>query len=449
MKGSNVNKTIAAVATPPGDGGVAIIRISGPRAISIADSIFSGNIKNFISHKAYYGKIFSLTGDVLDEVLLLPMRTPRSFTGEDVVEIHCHGGRLITQRVLARVLEAGALPAGPGEFSMRAYLNGKLDLAQAEAIQELICAKNELALSSAQEQLDGALSKKIRGFQKEIADVTAIIEAWVDYPEEGLEFASEEEILEQLKNVQEKIHSLRESFHDGKILHEGVKLCLLGAPNVGKSSLMNALLNRNRAIVTEIAGTTRDLIEESLRIGDLHVHLTDTAGIREDAERIEEEGIRRSKKAAEHADFILFVLDATRAITSAEEELLASLPNERTIVLHNKIDLAEKKSPSYLSVSAKTEEGLSELKKLLHNRIWKNGRPGKEQIAITKERHYFALKQTEELLDTVASGLREGISPEFLSSDLRRALKELGSIIGIDVTEEILGSIFSKFCVGK
>ncbi|GAB5411685.1 MAG: tRNA uridine-5-carboxymethylaminomethyl(34) synthesis GTPase MnmE [Chlamydiales bacterium] len=440
--------TIAAIATPPGDGGVAIIRISGPEALKIADLVFSRSIESQKSHTANYGKIISLNGEVLDEVLLLPMRAPRSFTGEDVVEIHCHGGRLITQRVLARVIEAGAKPAKPGEFSLRGYLNGKMDLAQAEAIQELICAKNELALSSAQEQLEGALSKKIRAFQKEIADVTAIIEAWVDYPEEGLEFASEEEILAQLTAVQEKIIRLRDSFRDGKILRDGVRLCLLGAPNVGKSSLMNALLSNDRAIVTEIAGTTRDLIEETLRIGDLHVHLTDTAGIRENAERIEEEGIRRSKKAAERADIILFVLDATRETTEAETELLATLPKKRTIILSNKVDIA-KKTPEHFPVSAKTEEGLKELKELLHDRVWKNGKPGKEQIAITKERHHFALDQSVQLLHSVCSGLVEGTSPEFLVSDLRRALKELGTIIGIDVTEEILGSIFSKFCVGK
>lgn len=440
--------TIAAIATPPGDGGVAIIRISGPKALRIANSIFSRSLEIQKSHTASYGKIISLNGEVLDEVLLLPMRAPRSFTGEDVVEIHCHGGRLITQRVLARVIEAGAEPAKPGEFSLRGYLNGKMDLAQAEAIQELICAKNELALSSAQEQLEGALSKKIRTFQKEIADVAAIIEAWVDYPEEGLEFASEEEILAQLTTVQEKIIRLRDSFKDGKILHEGVRLCLLGAPNVGKSSLMNALLSSDRAIVTEIAGTTRDLIEETLRIGDLHVHLTDTAGIRENAERIEEEGIRRSKKAAERSDIILFVLDATREATDAEKKLLASLPKERTVILSNKVDIA-KNSPEHFPISAKTEVGIAELKKHLQNRIWKNGKPGKEQIAITKERHHFALDQTVQLLHSVCNGLNEGTSPEFLSSDLRRALKELGTIIGIDVTEEILGSIFSKFCVGK
>lgn len=440
--------TIAAIATPPGDGGVAIIRISGPEALKIADSLFSGSIENLKSHTAAYGKVFSLKGEVLDEVLLLPMRAPRSFTGEDVVEIHCHGGRLITQRVLARAIEAGAEPAKPGEFSLRGYLNGKMDLAQAEAIQELICAKNELALSSAQEQLEGVLSEKIRSFQKEIADITAIIEAWVDYPEEGLEFASEEEILAQLTAVQEKIIQLRDSFHDGKILREGVRLCLLGAPNVGKSSLMNALLSNDRAIVTEIAGTTRDLIEETLRVGDLHVHLTDTAGIRENAERIEEEGIRRSKKAAERADIILFVLDATRETTDAEKELLSTLPKEHTIILNNKVDIA-KNPTEHLPVSAKTEEGLKELKELLHDRIWKNGKPGKEQIAITKERHHFALDQAVQSLHTVCEGLKEGTSPEFLVSDLRRALNELGTIIGIDVTEEILGSIFSKFCVGK
>ncbi|MCB1108538.1 MAG: tRNA uridine-5-carboxymethylaminomethyl(34) synthesis GTPase MnmE, partial [Chlamydiia bacterium] len=305
--------TIAAIATPPGEGGIAVIRISGPESLKIANAVFSKNIYLFKSHTAHYGHIQNAQGELIDHVLVLPMLAPRSYTGEDVVEIHCHGGLMAT-KVLKTILDAGASPAGPGEFTYRAYINGKMDLAQAEAVQALIGAKNELALKAANAQLEGALSQKIENFQKQLADTAAILEAWVDFPEEGLEFASLEETIANLETIQTSMHALNASFHDGKIISQGLSLCLVGSPNVGKSSLMNLLLGKDRAIVTHLPGTTRDTLEDDLKIGGLHFRLIDTAGMRVTDELIEKEGIKRSQKALEQADLILFVLDTTRPL---------------------------------------------------------------------------------------------------------------------------------------
>lgn len=441
--------TIAAVATAPGEGAIAVIRISGPCALSIAETIFSRSIKDFKTHTAHYGQILKTDGAPLDSVLLLIMKGPNSYTGEDSVEISCHGGSLVTRRVLERIFEAGARPARPGEFSLRAYLNGKLDLAQAEAVQELIAAKSELALENASRQLEGALSTKIASFQKELTGTAAILEAWVDFPEEGLEFAAMDEIIADLESVCLRMAKLQATFHDGKALHEGLFLCLIGSPNVGKSSLMNALLCKERAIVTEIAGTTRDLLEEDFRLGHLHFKLIDTAGIRDTEEIIEKEGIRRSQKAMQEADLILLLLDASRPLSRQDRELLRTTPQEKTIVVWNKIDLGEppEEIPS-VQISAKEERGLDALKDAIEARLWKHS-PSKEEILITKLRHHQALGHAIASCRAVIAGLKEGVSAEFSASDMRNALNELGTIIGTNVTEDILSAIFSKFCLGK
>jgi tRNA modification GTPase len=503
-------ETIAAVATPPGEGGVAVIRISGREALSVAAKVFSGPIHTYRSHTAHVGKILGANGRVIDEVLALVMREPRSYTGEDTVEIHCHGGSLITRRVLETILSAGARAAQPGEFTFKAFTNGKIDLAQAEAVQELISAKNELALDLAEQQLEGALSNQIKTFQRELVDIAAILEAWVDFPEEGLEFASQEEVLDILSRILEQMRRLADTFHQGRMISHGLSLCLAGPPNVGKSSLMNALLGKDRAIVTDIPGTTRDLLEEDLSLRGLHFRLIDTAGIRKTEEMIEKEGIRRSKEAMKRADLILLVMDLSSTLSEEAEELLTSAPRDKSILVWNKADLScpatnlsfefissksreipdeivhfsskgitegaisEKKNGQdrgkildferiepktqvimdygFLHapcVSAKTGLGIEKLHACIDQMIWRGGLPAKDEIVITKLRHSQALCQAIKALELLIEGLKTGVSPEFVSFEMHQALAQLGTIIGTNIAEDILTAIFAKFCIGK
>lgn len=447
-------ETIAAIATPLGEGGVAIIRISGKEALQVGEKIFSRSILNFPTHTAHYGSILDANKQHVDDVLLLPMLGKRSFTGEDTLEIHCHGGSLITRRVLDVVLNAGARAALPGEFTFKAFINGKIDLAQAEAIQELICAKNERALDAAEDQLKGKLSTTISRFQNALTDIAAILEAWVDFPDEGLEFASMEDICAQLDRTRSEMATLQATFHDGRILHDGIALCLAGCPNVGKSSLMNALLDKERAIVSHIAGTTRDIVEDHMRLNGLNFKLIDTAGIRLGAEEIEQEGIRRSHAAIDQADLILLVLDASRPLEQGDHTLLNQLPKNKTIVVWNKIDLHHTPLPDLpfphtAQLSAKEKTGLNNLHQQIDQVIWNQGPPSREELLITNIRHQEALTHALKALERLLEGLKTGISPEFLSMDMRECLSELGKIIGTNITEDILSAIFSKFCIGK
>jgi tRNA modification GTPase len=447
------HNTIAALATAPGAGAIAVIRISGPETFFIAEKIFSGPIHSYKTHTAHYGQILTTTGHTLDSVLLLKMQGPKSYTGEDTIEISCHGGPLIVRQLLERIFEAGAKPAQPGEFSLQAFLNGKIDLAQAEAIQELIAAKSELSVQNAGKQLSGDLSKKIGTFQKQLTEIAAICEAWVDFPEEGLEFAAFDELTERLKAIQTNMITLANTFHEGKKIHEGLSLCLLGSPNVGKSSLMNALLGFDRAIVTHIAGTTRDLLEEDLQLSGLHFRLIDTAGIRETEEVIEQEGIRRSKHAMNDADLILLLLDASRPLDTGDLTLINTAPKQKTILVWNKIDIATPQTyidwPHQANISAQKHIGLETLRQTIDTIIWEKGPPSKDEVAITKLRHKVALQNAIDSITIVIAGLESHTSAEFVASDMRYALNELATIIGTNVTEDILTSIFSQFCLGK
>lgn len=443
-------ETIAAIATAPGEGGVAVIRISGKLALEVSRKVFSRKELKFCSHRAYYGHIVNSGGDKIDDVLLLPMLGPKSYTGEDTVEIFCHGGSLITRRVLEVVLQAGARAALPGEFTFKAYMSGRLDLSQAEAVQELISAKNEWAVNAAGNQLDGSLSIKVADFQEKLTLIAAILEAWVDFPEEGLEFTSMDEIIQDIEAVKEQIKKLIQSFHEGKIVHEGLSLCLIGAPNVGKSSLMNVLLDKERAIVSEIPGTTRDILEDHMRLGGLNVKILDTAGIRETEETIEKEGIRRSLGAIKEADLVLVVLD----IHEATPPFLSQIPQHKTVIVWNKADLPH--DPVMLSsfshqvvVSALKKMGIEDLKKAIEKVIWEKGPPSKEEIVITNVRHKEALVESSNYLKSLVEGLKQGISPEFLTLEIRGALRALGKILGTDISEDVLTAIFSKFCIGK
>ena len=447
-------ETIAALATPPGEGGISIIRISGNDALAVAAHLFSGPISSYASHTAHLGVVRDLEGNRLDEALALVMRGPRSYTGEDTVELQCHGGMIPSRKVLEAVLSAGARAANPGEFTFKAFMNGRLDLNQAEAVQQLIGAKSAHAFEVAGRHLEGGLSKKVRHFQKKLIRLAAILEAWVDFPEEGLEFASQEEIVDALTRLKDEIERLACTFHDGQKLENGISLCIVGAPNAGKSSLMNALLDNDRAIVTPVAGTTRDLLHEEMTLNGLPFRLIDTAGIRESDEVVEKEGIRRSKRALEQADLILLVLDSSKALGEEENALLTTVPPEKTVVVWNKTDLPSVSTthstlPYEVHLSAKERLGLEALKTTLDRLIWKEGAPPKDEVLITKTRHREALLEAVSALTAVIEGLQSEVSPEFLAADVRRSLTALGQILGTNITEDVLSSIFSQFCVGK
>ncbi len=464
--------TIAALATPPGVGGIAIIRVSGEKALEIASHLVQFSLALQPSHTVKLRPLYSPSGNVIDRALVLVMRAPRSFTGEETVEIHCHGGHLIARRVLESLSYYGARPAEPGEFSMRAFLHGKIDLAQAEAIQELIGAKSEEALKVAEAHLEGKLSQAILKFQKEGTRIAAIFEAWVDFPEEGLEFAPFEEVVESLEKMKGDIEQLLMTYRDGKIIHDGITLSLVGAPNVGKSSLMNALLGKERAIVSPIAGTTRDLVEDDATFNGVPFRLIDTAGIRETQEIIEGEGIRRSLQVIDRADLVLVVLDATRPYDEEMIDILKNIPAHKSIIVWNKIDILKEREDNRLHdhqvfktaqeslkgqfpsmpsvyVSAATKEGFQELKAKIDQVVWSRGALPRDEVMITSVRHKRALEAALQSLIRVLQGLVSGESPEFVVFDMKHFLKNLGSVIGTDITEDILTAIFSQFCIGK
>lgn len=444
-------ETIAAICTPTGDGGVAMIRISGAHALEVAGKVFSKDPHHFESHKMVYGQFLNPEGQVVDEGLLVVMKGPHSYTGEDVVELFCHGGRLITKKVLDCVIAAGAKAAAPGEFTKRAYLNQKMDLSQAEAVQMLISAKNEYALKMATLQLEGQLSKKIEQMQKRLIDQAAILEAWVDFPEEGLEFCTFEELRQCLQAILDEMKALIDSYENGRAIKEGFSLCLLGRPNVGKSSLMNQLLKKDRSIVTPIAGTTRDLIEEPLLINGMQYYLTDTAGIREISEVIEQEGIERALKAAQQADLILLLFDGSEPLESEDYALIKRVQQQKFLVVWNKADLAPYPHPTFehqIHISAKTGDHIEGLYSKI-SEMMLDAHHLQDQIYLTELRHKIALEEGYEHLKKVIEGLSASTSPEWLTFDLKSALRSLSQIIGFDITESVLSSIFSKFCIGK
>lgn len=447
--------TIAALATPKGRSALALIRISGPKALEITCALSKKEPKSIVSHKAYFSPLFDQSGELIDEVMVIPYLGGRSFTGEDLIEITPHGSELIVQKILDELNTLGARPAEPGEFSLRAWKNGKVDLVQAEAIQSLIAAKSVAALKVHQKQLKGALSQKITAIQDDLIRNVAIFEAWVDFPEEGLEFTGFDEVKQSLVSSLKEIDALIDSYALGKKITSGETFALVGAPNVGKSSLLNALLQKERAIVTNVPGTTRDFIEESLWIGNAMIRLIDTAGIRESNDPIENEGIRRSKEKIDEASFCLCALDATRP-----DEALAfldTLPSNNCIAIWNKIDLlsdSEKKALPKLNAkavcytSAKTFEGVQDVKSTLE-KLSAVANPESSEIVLTQARHVEALKHAKDSLEKTLQGLRDKVSAEFVAFDARRALEALARLVGRNVSDDIISAIFSQFCLGK
>jgi len=453
--------TIAAVATPAGEGGVAIVRISGPQAERIAREIFSrsgGKNGSLRSHTLHYGIIREpKSGEVLDQVLLTLMRKPRSYTGEDVVEVHCHGGAYLVREVLRLILSVGARHAEPGEFTKRGFLNGRLDLAQAEAVLDLIRARTDKGMRLALAQVRGELSKWVGELREELLNILVQVEAAIDFPEEEIELLHREELTGKVETLKKKICGLIATYDWGRLFREGVSICIAGRPNVGKSSLLNALLGEERAIVSPVPGTTRDFIEESVNLGGLPFVLWDTAGICESRDEVEKMGVDLSLKKLKEAQGVVVVLDGSLSITPEDVSILAETREKKGVVVINKIDLPQKldskeivsmaPDKDVISVSAKQERGLDDLKQAL-NRLFL-GTQSEPSIVITNLRHKAALERSEKNLTEAHKALGMGLPPEMVAVDLQETQHDLEEIIGIVTNNDILDRVFSQFCIGK
>ncbi|MCS6923015.1 MAG: tRNA uridine-5-carboxymethylaminomethyl(34) synthesis GTPase MnmE [Fimbriimonadales bacterium] len=461
----NHSDTIAAIATAPGEGGVGVVRISGDLAFAIAERVFRRRRTTPLqSHRVYVGAVVDTsTGEMLDRALLIPFRAPHSYTGEDVVELHCHGSPYLLRRVLEVVWREGARPAQPGEFTLRAFLNGKLDLAQAEAVADLIRARSDAQLRSALALHQGKLSQRTRALSDELLGIIATVEAHIDFSEELGELDSERIAL-RLQQLIRQLEAMLQEARAGRILREGARVAIVGRPNVGKSSLLNALLGEERAIVTDIPGTTRDTIEESFQIEGVPMVILDTAGLRESADRVEQIGIERARRAAQHADLILFVYDLTANDHAADWHLLASLPADTPkIVVGNKVDLlhaAGTPQPAQafaagtsnasepILISALTGEGLDALRRAMLAALSLQ-KIGEETPVITHQRHVRAVQQACEYLRCAIETLAQRLPPDLLAVDLRSAWLALGEITGETADEEMVNRIFRDFCIGK
>ncbi|WP_375793845.1 tRNA uridine-5-carboxymethylaminomethyl(34) synthesis GTPase MnmE [Chlamydia sp. 12-01] len=440
------NDTITAIATPPGEGSIAIVRISGPEAIQITDKIFSGSVSSFSSHTAHLGTV-SHNGQQIDQVLLLIMRAPRSFTGEDVIELQCHGGYFSCSQILEALVAEGARPALPGEFSQRAFLNGKIDLIQAEAIQNIIAADNLDAFHIAQNHFQGHFSKKVQFISSLIIESLAFIEVLADFPEE--EQPDMEVPVDRLNEAILIVEDLISSFDEGQRLAQGTSIVLAGYPNAGKSSLLNTLTNKNRAIVTDIPGTTRDILEENWTLQGKRIRLIDSAGQRETDNPVEQEGIERAISAMEQAEGILWVMDATQPPPPLPEILL----QKPSLLLWNKSDLASppqiETSLPQLAISAKTGEGIFELKQFIQKWMQQQQLGKNAKVFLVSSRHHTILQQMHAYLLSAKEGLQSQLPPELVALELRQALQTTGNLSGSEINESILGEIFSRFCIGK
>lgn len=456
-----MERTIAAVSTPPGTGGIAVIRISGSAAVEIGDRVFRGRkrLADAKSHTVWYGFIVNEKNEKIDEVLVTVMRAPHTFTREDTVEISTHGGAMSVRSVLDAVIRAGASAAEPGEFTKRAFLNGRIDLSQAEAVIDIINSKNELSRRSALSQLEGGLSKKIKEIRQKLVELAAGMQVMIDYPDEELEDVTEKDIYEVTSECGELISRLLETADSGKIIRDGLKTAIVGKPNVGKSSLLNSLARADRAIVTDIAGTTRDVIEEYVDLGGVPVILTDTAGIRETDDTVERIGVERSRRSIDEADLVLVMLDGSDLPTDEDIEVLNETRGKKRIIVINKTDLGRPKyteavkakagGARVIEASAATGCGLDELTE----EIKRMYRFGTAEIGggavITNIRHKKALIAAGEALGRAAGAISSGMPSDIASIDINEAINALGEITGETVSESIVNEIFHSFCVGK
>ena len=457
-----ITDTIAAISSAAGNSGIGIIRVSGDEAIEVVDKIFrpankNKKLANVESHTVHYGHI--MDGDkTLDQVLVIVMKNPHSYTGEDTVEIDCHGGMLILKKVLDLVLKNGARTAEPGEFTKRAFLNGRIDLSQAEAVMDLINSKNDFALNSSIEQLKGGVSDAIKDIRKDIIYHIAFIESALDDPEHISLDGYDEEITEMLNENINKISKLVNSFDNGRIMKEGIKTVILGKPNAGKSSLLNLMLGEDRAIVTDIEGTTRDTLEENINFNGLSLKIIDTAGIRDTEDLVERIGVNKAKEIAKEGDLIIYVVDGSRELDDNDREIIKLINDKQAIILVNKsdmdtvINIDELKKDSNRDVilfSAKNGEGMDQLEEEIRNMFYSGKVTYNDQVYITNARHKEALENALESLKQVKNSVDAGMPEDFYSIDLMDAYTDLGVIIGESVEDDLVNEIFSKFCMGK
>lgn len=453
--------TIAAIATPPGEGGIGIVRLSGSQALEVGSRVFSprsgADPRRFSSHTVHLGHVIDPdTGAPIDEAYLVLLRAPRSFTGEEVVELHGHGGRVSLQAILNIVLRHGARPATPGEFTRRAFLNGRIDLAQAEAVLEIVKARTEAGVKAAMRQIQGGLSEQIQAVRVELLSLLASLEASVDFPEEGLDFPEIGELEKQVDLVAESLRRLIQKAREGRLLREGAAVVITGRPNVGKSSLLNALLGRERAIVSVVPGTTRDTVEEDFQIGGAPVRLIDTAGFRQETgDPVEAEGLRRTRAALGQADLTLVVLDGSEGIAPLDSQAWEAVCSPGVLVV-NKSDLPpalasgayrERFGVQPCFTSAVTGHGVEALRDELQRML--GGEAGGEARLMMVPRHREALERAERQLLLARTSLGSDLSPDLVALDVRSALAALGEIVGEAVTEEVLDQVFQQFCIGK
>ncbi|EHL78696.1 tRNA modification GTPase mnmE [Bacillus smithii 7_3_47FAA] len=457
--------TIAAISTPLGEGAIAIVRLSGPDAVSIADRVFhSPNGKKLAdvpTHTIHYGQLHDpQTGNVVEEVMVSVMRAPKTFTREDVVEINCHGGLVSVNRVLQLVLNSGARMAEPGEFTKRAFLNGRIDLSQAEAVMDLIRAKTDKAMNVALNQIEGRLSKLIRKLRQEILEVLAHVEVNIDYPEyDDVEEMTHELLLKKSLYVKQEIEKLLRTSQQGKILREGLSTVIIGRPNVGKSSLLNALVHENKAIVTNIPGTTRDVIEEYVNVRGVPLRLVDTAGIRETEDIVERIGVERSRQVLKEADLILLVLNYSEELTPEDEKLFEAAKGMDVIVIVNKTDLPQKidmervqklaNNHKIVTTSLLEEQGIDELEEAIASLFFEGSIESQDATYVSNSRHIALLNQALNAINDAIAGVEASMPVDMVQIDLTRTWELLGEIIGDSVHESLINQLFSQFCLGK
>ena len=457
-----IDDTIAAIATAPGEGGIGIIRISGEKSLQVAQSIFKSKsgkmIKDYNARTLIYGTVVD-NEKVIDEVLVAYMKGPNSYTAEDVIEINCHGGFISVKKILELILSKGVRLAEAGEFTKRAFLNGRIDLSQAEAIIDVIKSKTDMAHEVAQSQLEGRLAKKIKDLRMNVTEVLAHLEVSIDFAEEDVEEITYQTLEEKALELRNEIKKLYDTAESGKILRDGLKTVIVGKPNVGKSSLLNSILGENRAIVTDIAGTTRDVIEEFVNIKGIPLKIVDTAGIRETEDVVEKIGVEKSRESFSTADLVIMVLDASRKLSEEDMEILESLKNKKTIVLLNKMDLEPQielekieefvNSEDIIKISALKHQGIEELQDKIEAMVYNGSVKNSSNLMITNSRHKDALFKAYESINDAISAIEQRMPYDFIEVDFKNIWDYLGYINGDTVREDLLDTIFANFCIGK